>query len=413
MPLILAIAAFFLGALAWLGGSRRVTRHVFEERSAANTSGKGLSLAYRYLAREAPHPPSAPSPRAGGEGRGEGPRRKVSMLTKPLGLAGLEPDAVVFRTGLLVLIGREEHLEQEKDDKKQDPKKKNDKKPEVREQAPPMLSDAEADWVHGGGRLVIAVTEPFASLEQRNPPNKSASKVFPLWPGIDTLTMSAKRAWEASSLGAHMHAVYTAGGYVVMARQSIGAGDVILLSVPEMLTNEHLRSGNHLALLIALAGNQRPVYFDEFVHGMASEGGSLDIMREWNLGPLLLMLAAGALLVFWRNARRIGPPEEEYRDTRSDAVDLVASLGALYERRMSEAEAIALYHEALTRSVAAHSGLRGEALHKRVADLTGGLSVPKWNDKLPRPVFQRMLMTINDAFRKTAERAGGVHADHR
>ncbi|HKR98530.1 MAG TPA: hypothetical protein VJU79_03345, partial [Candidatus Dormibacteraeota bacterium] len=236
---------------------------------------------------------------------------------------------------------------------------------------------------------------------------------FPLWPGIDSLTLSEKRAYDPASLGAHMHAVYTAGAQVVMARESIGAGDVILLAVPEMLTNGHLRSGNHLALLLALAGNKRPVYFDEFVHGMASEGGSLDIMREWNLGPLLLMLGAGALLVFWRNARRIGRPEEEYRDTRSEAVDLVASLGALYERRMSEAEAIALYHGALTRSVAAHSGLRGEALHKRVSDLTGGMSVPKWDDRLPRPVFQRMLMTINDAFRKTAEHAGGVHADHR
>jgi hypothetical protein len=393
LPLVIAIAAFFLGALAWLGGSRRVARNAFEAHSAANTSVKGLSLAYRYL------------------GRG----RKVRMLTKPLGLAGLERNAVVFRTGLFVPFTRAEQIEQEDDDKKKkkDDKKKEKKKVEAADTPPPMLSDAEAEWVRNGGRLVIAVTEPFASLTLRSPPNTSAAKVFPLWRGIDTLTLSEKRAYDAASLGARMHAVYTAGGDVVMARESVGAGDVIVLAVPEMLTNQHLRTGNHLALLLALAGNKRPVYFDEFVHGLASEGGSLDIMREWNLGPLLLMLGAGALLIFWRNARRIGLPEEEYRDTRSEAVDLVASLGALYERRMGDGEAIALYHEALTRSVAAHSGLRGEALHKRVADLTGGMSVPKWNDKLPRPVFQRMLMTINDAFRKTAERAGGVHADHR
>jgi hypothetical protein len=401
LPLVVAIIAFFLGALVWLGGSRRVARHVFDELSTANTSEDGLSLAARYLGRS----------------------RKVSMLTRPLGLAGLERNAVVFRTGLLMPFGRAEEIEQEDDDaekKKKDEKpkkigKKKDekKKPETKELPPPMLSDAEADWVRSGGRVVIAVKEPFATLTVRNPTEASARKVFPIWPGIDTLALPEKRGWDAASLGPHMHAVYTASGEVVMARESIGAGDVILLAVPEMLTNAHLRSGNHLALLLALAGNGRPVYFDELVHGMISDGGSLDLMREWNLGPLLLMLGVWALLVFWRNARRVGPPEEELRDTRSDAVDLVASLGALYERRMSDAEAIALYHGALTRSIAAHSGLRGEALHKRVSDLTGGMSVPHWTDKLPRPVFQRMLMTINDAFRKTAEHAGGVHADHR
>jgi hypothetical protein len=398
LPLALAVIAFFLGTLAWVGGSRRVARNVFDERSAANTSDEGLSLAYRYLSHG----------------------RKVSMLTKPLGLAAMEPNAVVFRTGLFLPFGREEEIEQEDDDdsKKKDDKKKKDKKPiakpvPVRDTPPQLLSDSEVDWVRNGGRLVIAVPDAFASFDLRNPPNPAAAKVFPLWPGIDEIALPEKRAYEPASLPPRMHAVYTAGGYVVMAREVIGAGDVIVLAVPELLTNQHLRTGNHLALLLALAGNRRPVYFDEFVHGMASEGGWLDIAKEWNLGPLLLMLGAGALLVFWRNARRVGPPEEEYRDTRSEAVDLVAALGALYQRRMSDGEAIALYHEALTRNVAANSGLRGEALHKRVADLTGGLSVPKSGDRLPRPVFQRMLTTINDAFRKIAEHGGGVHADHR
>lgn len=398
LPLVLAIAAFFAGALLWLGTGRRVARNAFHELSSANTSDSGLSLAARYLAKN----------------------RKVSMLTRPLGIAGLERNAVVFRTGVLFSFGQEESVEEEEDDQK--PAKKGEKKAEKKESKPleirnapaPLLSDAEADWVRGGGRLVIAVPDDIGTLETRNPGTSTAMKVFPLWAGIDTLTLPERRAYDASSLGARMHAVYTAKGHVVLAREGIGAGEVLVLSVPEMLTNAQLRAGNHLALLLALAGEKRPVYFDELVHGMSSSGGTLELMRDWSLGPLLLMLGVACLLVLWRNARRIGPAEEEYRDTRSDAVDLVASLGALYERKTSDAEAIALYHEALTRSVAAQSGLRGEALHKRVADLTGGgISVPKATDKLPRATFQRMLMTINDAFRKIAERAGGVHADHR
>jgi hypothetical protein len=130
-------------------------------------------------------------------------------------------------------------------------------------------------------------------------------------------------------------------------------------------------------------------------------------MTEWRLGPLVIFIAIAALFTFWRNARRIGTPDAEERDTRSDAIDLVASLGALYARSMSSSDAIALYRAALERTVAAQSGLRGDALHKRVADLTHGPTAAA-------QTFDQQLTAINDAFR-TLERTarGGPHANHR
>jgi hypothetical protein len=80
---------------------------------------------------------------------------------------------------------------------------------------------------------------------------------------------------------------------------------------------------------------------------------------------------------------------------------------------MTNGDAIALYRAALERTVAAQSGLRGDALHKRVADLTPGVTAMT-GEKIAAHAFDRHLNTINDAFR-TLERTarGGQHAKHR
>jgi hypothetical protein len=108
------------------------------------------------------------------------------------------------------------------------------------------------------------------------------------------------------------------------------------------------------------------------IHGIVSDDGALALMKEWNLGPFLLLLGLAATLVFWRAGKRIGHADDDHRETRSDAVDLVRSLGALYKDVTTETQALALYHDSLTRTVAHTSGLRGDALHKRVEELTGG-----------------------------------------
>jgi hypothetical protein len=195
--------------------------------------------------------------------------------------------------------------------------------------------------------------------------------------------------------------LFIAGTHVVLARERIGNGELIVLSAPELLRNDNLM--RNLALLTALAGDGRPVYFDEVLHGITRGDGALSLMKEWNLGPFLLMLAAAAMLVFWRGARRVGPAEDDARETRSDAVDLVRSLGALYHEVTSDTEAIALYYDALTRAVAHSSGLRGEALRKRVDELTGNLVPTQGAARMPRVTFARQLHAINHGFERVSQ----------
>jgi len=393
LPLLLAIAAFIIAALIWIG-STRTGSHAFDRGSASNTSGTGLSLARAYLARQ--------------------PGQAVTMLTTPLRSGVVPANAVVIRV--------EVH---DPDPKK--PVVKDDDDEEEDHHPVSLLTSAEEEFVRGGGRLVLASTVPHGSLAVRGDAGNVAAKVFPIWPGLDTLALPEPRGLAPRSLPIGMHALFAANGEVIVARQEIGAGDVIVVSVPEIFENRNIASDHHLQLLMAIAaepaavqpaGRQRyasrPVYFDEVVHGMTSDDGALALLTDWRLGPLLVLLFIAALLTLWRNSKRVGPAEDEDRDTRSDAIDLVASLGALYGRSLSSAESIALYHAALERSVAAQSGLRGDALHKRVAELTHGFTPSSSVAPLPAHAFQRQLTVINDAFR-TLERSarGGHDANHR
>ena len=346
-PLLLAIAAFFALGVLWIVTDRRASERMYDEYSSANTSPNGTSQAAAYLAS----------------------RGKSQMLTRGLEHAGVERNAVVFRLAheLPLVFDPEDLGENEVGP------------PRPKEQ--PLLTGAEDAFVRAGGRFVIGAHK--GALQYVTPKERTARKVFPLWPGIDALEVP-ERTSSFRMLRPRMHAVFVAGPDVILARERIGEGDLFVIAWPEVFRNELLPKANHLALLAALAG-KRPVYFDEVPHGIVSGDGALELMKDWNLGPLLVMLAIVALLIFWRASRRVGPPEEEYRETRSDAIDLVRSLAALYQDVTSYAEAISLYHDSLTRTVAHTTGLRGDALRARVEALTGG---------------RRTLGAINDAFAK-------------
>ncbi|MHC4251067.1 MAG: hypothetical protein ACYS9X_18250, partial [Planctomycetota bacterium] len=166
---------------------------------------------------------------------------------------------------------------------------------------------------------------------------------------------------------------------------------------------------DHLALLEALAGRGRPVYFDEYVHGMESRAGALEIVRGWGLGALVVTGALAAVAAFWRARRRIGPPEDDFRETRVEAVDFVDSLAELYGRALRRIEALALYEESFRQGASVSTGLRGPALEERVKSLTKGLDIPTnlaaglaAADRRVRDMsvqeFNRYLRGLNQAF---------------
>ena len=345
LPLVLSALAFAVIAIVWIVSDRRASQRVYDRYSTSNTSDEGLSLAYGYL----------------------GKQRKVAQMTRPFGREPIERNATLFRLAdsLQVFFDVDALEDEEVGPPKPGPRR--------------LLNDAEEAFMRAGGRIVLAVTT--GALPSGVVKELKATKVFPVWPAVNAFELyenSGGYTW----LPPRMHALFIAGDYVIVARQRVGDGEWYLLSAPEALKNDVIQ--HNLALLEGLAGERRPVYFDEVIHGIVSGDGALELMKEWNLGPFLAMLALAAALVFWRAGKRIGHADDEYRETRSEAVDLVRSLGALYQEVTPESEALLLYHDALTRTVAHTTGVRGDALHKRIDELTGG---------------KRTLQAINEGFR--------------
>jgi len=395
-PLIAVALAYFAVTLTWIGSDRRIAQKTFDTFSAANTSHDGLSLAMKYLARSG--------------------RRNVKMLTTPPDTA-LPQQSVVFR----VVEGRvafsiEEFLrrmerEQDEDDEEEGrqagapvaPQKGKKKQPHKR--VVPLLEAEEEAFIREGGRFVLATGGSYDMLKTRNvEPPQPAVKVFPIWPGIERFSPPIARTLGSHEVLRRSHALYVAGNEPVVARIAIGKGDLILMATPEVFDNEHVV--RHLDLLTALTGDRRTIYFDETAHGLLSEGGTLELLRRWRLGPAIVLLLVIAVVTIWRGGRRVGNAEDDYRETRSDAVDLVSSLGALYEDTMTNADAIAMYHHAFTQSVAAQTGLRGEQLQKRVITLTSDMRPPAKGERIDQESFHRMLTTLNESFRRLE------HAEH-
>ena len=402
----LAAALYVVGVLIWVRYDRRSAQEAFSPGSVFNTGEEGLSLAFAYL-RE---------------------RSGADTLHRRIDPADLPANGVVLRVQPLIgpILLEEEEEEEEKDKDEKDEKDKDEegpgeklqrrmreeeerrekeekerrKKAGEKEELPAvrLLSPDEEAWVRAGGRLVLAFEDSYGSgstgeLKGKQP----VRKVFPLWPGVAKLVLPTARSLSLPPLPGG-HAVFLAGESPLVVRQVLGAGDVIFLAVPEILHNSHLGQAHHLALLEALAG-ERPVLFDERAHGLDDSGGILDTLASWGLGPLLLLglIATGA--AFWRSSRRLGPPEREERDTRSDAVELLDSLADLYDRALQRGDAVFLFYESFMHTVAVETGLRGKALEERSKALLEGY-VPIKGEELSRERFDEALRKINQAFRR-------------
>ena len=98
----------------------------------------------------------------------------------------------------------------------------------------------------------------------------------------------------------------------------------------------------------------------------------------------VLLAVAIFLILVWKPLRRTIVGALDARAAR-----IRGELAAAANLREEAQQALAAYQRELTRAVAASSGLRGDALHKRVAELTGGAD-PSWkHQQLTDEEFQR------------------------
>jgi hypothetical protein len=288
-------------------------------------------------------------------------------------------EAVVFRlrpTAPRLASAEEKEGEKAgKQEGKQETKKESGEKGGARPGSPiRLLAPREEAWVEAGGRLVLAVSASLGPLNVESAGNAAPPRrVHPRFPGVDVVLPAPRRVLAGAPVEEAV-TLFASGNRPVVARVARGKGEVLLLACPEVLENGLLAGGDHLRLLEALAGEGRPVLFDELAHGVAGERGLLPLLFDWGLGPALSLALLAGLALLWRARARVGPAEDAWEDRRSDAVDLVGSMAQLYERALRRNEAAALYHEWFRRAAAQRTGLRGKDLEARVRQMTGGSS---------------------------------------
>ena len=245
----LAAAAFVAACLVWLSRDDRISHHAFQPWSSHNSSSQGLSLASRYLAESG---------------------RTVAALQRPVDRAFLPADAVLFRVA---------------------------PDPRAGDAKVPLFTAAEEAWMRGGGRLVLAIEKKYGDVDVRTGAGGPFQKSFPIWPGVERLDLLPARTLEGIAMNG-AHALFLSGENPVVARLPMGRGEAILSAVPEIFQNGRLAIADHLAFLERLAGTDRPVFFDESVHGGAGSTGVLEILGAWGFGPFVLLAGLAALASF-------------------------------------------------------------------------------------------------------------------
>jgi hypothetical protein len=368
----LATIAWIAAVVIWLSVQNPGERGFVGPGSIYDTSPDGASLAFEYLRAR----------------RGE---ERVRLLETPVSSRSIGSDDVVIRMMPWIAISSALDLfpENSRDEEEDQDYPVIDR---IR-----FLNPAEEEWIRAGGRLLLASSFGLPGIEVDGARGE-IRKVFPVWSGVRSLEPPTPRAVRIDPRIPH-HSIFTIGGEPLVARFPLGKGEVLLIPVPEILTNETIGRADHLLLLESGVGGRGRIWFDE---GLGHSGLWDLLVRDWRLGPAILLLALAGMAQWWRSTASAGIEEREPADRRSEAIDLVDSIGALYDRALDDGAALRLYRRELERETAARTGLSGKALEDRVRSMAG----PPPGERVGSDEFRDRLRLLNEAFRR-------LHAESR
>lgn len=112
-----------------------------------------------------------------------------------------------------------------------------------------------------------------------------------------------------------------------------GAGEIVVVSEPAMLSNRLIAKADNSVLsvnLIAPAGE--PVTFDEFYHGLAVRGNPLFLLTRLGFAMVTLCLLLLIGLWTWRSAVFLGSPLADIEPSRRDIREYVSAMAEFFSR---------------------------------------------------------------------------------
>jgi hypothetical protein len=144
-----------------------------------------------------------------------------------------------------------------------------------------------------------------------------------------------------------------------------GRGEVVWLADVTPVSNDGISRADdaRFAVRLALEGG-RPVYFDEYHHGLTSEVGAWTRLGLGGQAALVLILAAVAVLLFARG-RRIGPAIERPGVPAARGGAYIAQLAELFRTAGARSEALAALEDGVSRAIARRYGTREAGLARQ------------------------------------------------
>ena len=150
---------------------------------------------------------------------------------------------------------------------------------------------------------------------------------------------------------------------------SYGAGKVVILSDPYIVSNGGIRLDDNLQLAInAITAREGVIAFDEYHQG---RGVTSNAFAAYFAGTPVLILAAQigflVLLMLWTNARRFGRPLPLPQVDRRSSLEFVASMAELQERSRAFDLAIENIYTRTRRVLARHAALDYNSSRSEIA----------------------------------------------
>jgi hypothetical protein len=207
---------------------------------------------------------------------------------------------------------------------------------------------AAADWVRGGGRLILIGGDPLVAGAERTSLLRPRTRLAratggPLAGPLSGAVMQLAALGPTRFVPRRGQTVLLSDrGGAIALRQPLGRGAVVFVSNPEPFTNANLGRADDARFAFLLAQPRRAgasVAFDEAIHG------ALVDRRWWNVlsvpqrialcGTLAALLFAGIA-----GALRLGPPVRLLPPREPTSAEFVAAVAALYGRTHARAHVI-------------------------------------------------------------------------
>jgi hypothetical protein len=187
-------------------------------------------------------------------------------------------------------------------------------------------------------------------------------------------------------------------GDLLVAVIERGAGEIVVVADPAILSNRLLARADNSVLAVNLVSPERQdVVFDEFYHGLAVRGNPLYLLTRPGFAAVTtgLLLLVGTLA--WRSAVFLGPPLGDTQTKRRDIGEYVMAMGEFFSRGQGSRRFIVhelrdgvlrqicrelrlpmdtLDVEAITTALARRDRARAERLATAIRDVDSELALP-------------------------------------